>query len=334
METKDKTTNRQFLTDNFGRRIDYLRIAITDRCNLRCRYCMPENGIDLISHNDILSFEEFERLVKIFGNLGIKKVRITGGEPLVRLGVFPFIRRIKSQTKIETLCITTNGVRTARYLDKLSEIELDGINLSLDTLRRDRFQQITRRDEFDAVWETFQKTIELKIPLKINAVIQNGFNTDEIIPMAKLAENNPIDVRFIEEMPFNGHGVFSDKPFSQHQILDQLQTTFPKMKKNDHHSTAVCYQIPDFAGTIGIIGAYSRSFCGSCNRIRITPTGMLKTCLYDGGVLNLKTMLRNGASDEELVRAIHNTIQNRNKDGFVSESKNIKKIDSMAKIGG
>jgi len=296
---------------------------------------MPEKGIDLIPHKDILSFEEFERLIKILADFGITKVRITGGEPLVRLGVFPFLKRIKSQTKVKSLFITTNGVRTARYLDKLAEIGLDGINLSFDTLDKKRFQKISRRDEFDSVWESLMKAIKLKMKVKINTVIQNGFNTDEIIPLANLAKKYPIDIRFIEEMPFNGHGMFSDETFSIDKIQSTLMNTYPNISEiTENETTAKLFKVHGFAGNIGIIGAYSRSFCGNCNRLRITPTGMLKTCLYDDGVLDLHKKLRDNCSDDEIILEIRKCVSKRDKDGFSSELKKNDSFKSMATIGG
>ncbi|MBC8214278.1 MAG: GTP 3',8-cyclase MoaA [Candidatus Marinimicrobia bacterium] len=324
------------LSDNFGRKITYLRVAITDRCNLRCKYCMPENGIQSIPHENVLTFEEHLRIIRLSSKFGVNKIRVTGGEPFVRKGIIKFLRDVKQISGIENIHITTNGISTSKFADVLNEIGISGINLSLDTLDEQRFHKITRRDLFANVWKSIQKIIELEIPLKINAVIQNDFNTDEIIPLANLAKEYPIDVRFIEEMPFNGTGKFTSKPFTGKQIYQTLEEEYPDIEQIlNNGSTAKMYKIPEFTGKVGIIGAYSRTFCSACNRIRLTSTGMLKTCLYDDGILNLKDLLRSNASDSDIIREIQNSIGNRNKDGFVSESlKKTKNYNAMVNIGG
>ncbi|UII29913.1 GTP 3',8-cyclase MoaA [Fulvivirga ulvae] len=327
------------LTDNFGRPITYLRLAVTDRCNLRCFYCMPEEGIKFLPRKELLSYEEMERLVRVACQAGIKKVRITGGEPFARRDMISFLERLRKIPALEELHITTNGVLTAQYIDKLKEINISSVNLSLDTLDPERFLQITRRNELQSVLDTFNKLLDAGIPVKINMVVMDGKNTRDIVPMAELASDKPISIRYIEEMPFNGTGTSRAQLLWDHgAILSQLRSVYPDIAKvsDPKHSTAYHYQIPGFKGNIGIIAAYTRTFCGSCNRIRVTSQGTLKTCLYDHGALDIKTLMRNGASDQQLINAIAGAIGNRHKDGWAAEASRSQKDhhESMSTIGG
>ncbi|NOX38655.1 MAG: GTP 3',8-cyclase MoaA [Calditrichaeota bacterium] len=334
----EKPTSEQppKLIDNFGRVMNYLRLAVTDRCNLRCVYCMPEKGIDWIPREEILTYEEMYRVVRLFVEMGVTKVRLTGGEPFLRKGLMDFIAWIGELPHLKRIHVTTNGVLTAPFVPRLKEIGIGSINLSLDTLRPDRFFQIARRNAFHAVMETFHRILEYEIPLKVNMVVYEGLNEDEIVPIAQLAENHPIEVRFIEQMPFNGNGGFRHIRFSWKKILETLESAFPGMERvGDHASTATLFRVPGFRGRLGIIGGYSRVFCDSCSRIRVTPRGMMKTCLYDNGVLDLKRLMRSGASDEQIKQAIREKILDRAENGFEAE-KRVRRVnaDSMATIGG
>lgn len=327
------------LTDNFGRPITYLRLAVTDRCNLRCFYCMPEEGIKLMPKKELLSYEEMERLVALSCAMGIKKVRITGGEPFVRKDMILFLERLRNIPGLQELHITTNGVLTAPHIEKLKEINLSSVNLSLDTPDRERFLQITRRDELDKVMGTFNLLMDAKIPTKINMVVMDGKNTEDIIPMAEFARDKSVSIRYIEEMPFNGSGTSKPQLLWDHAtILNQLKTAYPDIAKiNDpKHSTAYHYQVPGHEGNIGIIAAYTRTFCGSCNRIRVTSQGTLKTCLYDHGALDIKSLMRSNASDQQIKQAIASAIGNRHKDGWAAEASRTQKSshESMSTIGG
>lgn len=328
------------LYDNHGRELNYLRIAVTDRCNLRCFYCMPEEGVQYLPKKELLAFDEIERLVTIMAALGITKVRLTGGEPFVRTDLMELIQKIQSVPGITQLHITTNGVLTAPYMTELKELGVTSVNLSLDTLNRERFKLITRRDEFDKTWETFQKLIDHEIPTKINAVVMDGKNIDDIIPLVNLTKRYPVSVRFIEEMPFNGEGNhYPVLTWTYKKIVDYIRHHYPKMQKiNDpDHSTAYHYSIPGHKGTIGVIAAFSRTFCGTCNRIRVTAQGVLKTCLYDSGVLNIREMMRAGWSDEEIKSALLLAFNNRPKNGFEAEEKRVNHMpltESMSTIGG
>jgi cyclic pyranopterin phosphate synthase len=323
------------LTDNHGRAITYLRLAITDRCNLRCRYCRPEEGVLFIPHKEILTFEELERLVAIFCSLGITKVRVTGGEPFSRRGCMPFLTRLRKIDGVQHLHITTNGVKTSRFLDELAAIGIDSVNLSLDTLDQKRFWKITRRDYLEAVLQTLEGVLARDIPLKINSVVLKDTSDDEIIRLAELVRDFPIDLRFIEKMPFSGK-VRSGK-IENGNLSQRLKRIFPAIEENTDilPTTARIFSLPGYKGSLGLIQGYSRLFCATCNKLRITPIGMLKTCLYDNGVLNLKEMMRKGADDKEIESAIINCVQNRCVNGHEAEL--IAKRDmepSMGSIGG
>jgi molybdenum cofactor biosynthesis protein A len=328
------------LYDNHGRLINYVRLAVTDRCNLRCFYCMPEEGIHYVPRRELLSYEEMTRLMQVLVGMGIEKLRITGGEPFVRKDMMDFLRAVSQLDGLRKISITTNGTLTGRLIPELKEIGIHAVNLSLDTLDPDRFYEITRRDEFDKVKKTFHALLDHGIKTKINTVVMDGKNTEDIISMAELTREHPISVRFIEEMPFNGEGAHYEKLHWNHRrILQHLQAHFPEIEKipDPPHSTSSNYRIPDFQGTVGIIAAYSRTFCGTCNRIRITPQGMLRTCLYDEGVFNVRDLMRAGATDEQLRDALLDALHNRAKDGWEAERNRRSGLpvqESMSTIGG
>ena len=324
---------RKTLTDRYGRTITYLRLAVTDRCNLRCTYCMPAEGVVSLHHSDILTFEEMQRLVSLLVSAGVSKVRLTGGEPFVRKGLLPFMQRLSDIPALHSLHITTNGVETAPIIPRLQAMKLAGVNLSLDTLRPERFQRITRRNRFADVQASLHALLKSTIPLKINTVVKFGLNDDEIGDIASLARRHPVQVRFIEEMPFNG-GKTVGFTSTNHRIERRLQSIFPSMKKEGQHGTAQTWSVPGFRGRIGVISGAERTFCGSCNRLRITADGTLKTCLYDDGVLDLRSLLRSGAADEEILAAIKQAVFHRYADGHAAEGAHKNKKSSMSQIGG
>jgi len=328
-------TPRACLLDNYCRPINYLRLSVTDRCNLRCRYCRPEKGVPFVPHDEILSFEELEKLTRIFCNLGVTKVRVTGGEPFARKGCMAFLLKLKKIKRLRHLHITTNGVETYQHLNALAQLGIDGINLSLDTLDHRRFQYITRRDNFEEVIQTMQGIIAHQIPLKINSVVLTDTTDAEIVRLAGFAREFPIPVRFIERMPFSGDS--TPKKLVNGHLLQRLKMIFPTMKEQQNFfpSTARVFSLPGYKSTIGVIQGYSRLFCQTCNKIRITPIGMLKTCLYDNGVLDLKLMLRQGADDTEIAAAILGCIRNRCINGHEAELLAKRAGEpSMASIGG
>jgi len=323
------------LMDNHGRRITYLRLAITDRCNLRCRYCRPETGVPFIPHEEILSLEELERLVALFCNLGVTKVRVTGGEPFSRRGCISFLTKLRQANGLRTLHVTTNGVKTFRFLDELKYIRIDGLNLSLDTLDPQRFSRITRRDYLDSVLQTLHGSLSRKIPLKINSVVLEDTSDDEIIRLAGLAKKYPVTLRFIEAMPFSG--AKRSGKIDNGNLVSRLHRIFPKLEEAEAAAptTARIFTHPGYMGRLGLIQGYSRQFCGTCNKVRITPSGMLKTCLYDNGALDLKELLRTGAADREISEAIVGCIRSRFANGHEAERfANRSTEPSMADIGG
>lgn len=264
---------------------------------------MPEEGIRYLPKKELLTFEEITRLVSIMAAMGISKIRLTGGEPFVRNDLMLLIKRLTEIPGINDLHLTTNGILTAPHIPALKELGVASVNLSLDTLDRERFKNITRRDEFDRTFDTLNLLLEHQIPVKVNTVVMDGKNTEDIISIAELTRDHDISVRFIEEMPFNGDGRHAKNLWNYRKILHHLQCHFPGLQKlNDPaNSTAYHFSVPGYKGTIGIIAAFTRTFCGSCNRIRVTAQGMLKTCLYDDGVLDIKQLLRSGVSDDELM---------------------------------
>ena len=323
------------LLDNHGRIINYLRLAVTDRCNLRCFYCMPEQGIDWLSNKELMTWEEMLRICSLVVKMGVEKIRITGGEPFVRKDIMSFLHDLSKLQGLRQVTITTNGVLTAPLVPELKKLGIHSVNLSLDTLDRNRFFAITHRDEMPAVMDTLDQLLKHNIDVKMNAVVMEGKNTADIIPLVGLTKDLPISVRFIEEMPFNGVGSHYPALNWDHvRILAAIKEDFPAIQKipDPAYSTSYNYHIPGHKGSVGIIAAYTRSFCGTCNRIRITPLGMLKTCLYDNGVMNIKDLMRGGNSDEQLESALKNAISHRAKDGWEAE-KNVVH-ESMASIGG
>jgi cyclic pyranopterin phosphate synthase len=323
--------------DNHNRPITYLRLAVTDRCNLRCFYCMPEEGIKYLPKKQLLTYEEMERLVQVLARLGVSKVRITGGEPFVRTGLMDFMHRLAAVDGLTDISMTTNGVLTAPHVADLAAMGVKAVNLSLDTLDRERFHKITRRDELPAVLDTLDKLLAAGIETKINAVVMDGQNTQDLVPLAEMTRDLPVDVRFIEEMPFNGEG--SHYPvlnWTHRRIVDELRAHFPDLEKiqDPAFSTSANYQIPGYKGTLGVIAAFSRTFCGTCNRIRLTAQGTLKTCLYDDGVLDVRALLRAGATDDELTAAFLKAFAHRPANGFDAERNRAVVSESMATIGG
>ena len=300
---------------------------------------MPEEGIRYLPKKELLTFEEIVRLVSLTASMGISKIRLTGGEPFVRNDLMELITRIMEIPGIRDLHLTTNGLLTAPHIPELKRLGIASVNLSLDTLDKERFKAITRRDEFDNTYKTLNLLLENEIPLKINAVVMDGRNTQDIIPMAGLTRDNDITVRFIEEMPFNGDGRAASLLWTHKKILGHLELHFPGIRKikDPNNSTAFHYRIPGHRGTVGIIAAFSRTFCGTCNRIRVTAQGVLKTCLYDDGVLDIKHLLRSGLDDEQIKNKLINAFNHRAKDGFEAEANrndHHTAHESMSTIGG
>lgn len=324
------------LTDNHGRPVNYLRLAVTDRCNLRCFYCMPAHGLEWLERKELMTWEEMLLVCSALVKMGIEKIRLTGGEPFARRNFINFLEELSKLEGLKEITLTTNGVLTAPYIPKLRELGIKSVNLSLDTLDRERFAHITRRDELPKVLDTLHELLQHDIQVKINAVVMEGRNTKDIIPLVELTKDLPVSVRFIEEMPFNGNGTYQGLTWDHLRILNTIQERFPDIEKmtDPQYSTSYNYNIPGHQGTVGIIAAYTRLFCGTCNRIRITPQGVLKTCLYDSGVMNIKDIVRAGNEVRAIQEAITDAIQKKAKDGWEAERNRSAISESMAAIGG
>lgn len=325
------------MKDSFGRNIDYLRISVTDRCNLRCVYCMPEEGVEPISHCDILSYEEIMRLVGISASLGIKHIRLTGGEPLVRKGIESLIADIKKVPGIETVSITTNGILIPEKFEMLKAAGIDAVNISLDTLNAEQFKKITRRDGFEKVIEAIKLCEASGIKTKVNCVAMKGVNDTELASIAGLAEDLNIAVRFIEYMPV-GKNDF-EKCVKKEDVLKSLASVYGplyKLSEKYGNGPAEYYKPEGFVGIIGVISAMTCSFCENCNRVRLTAEGFLKLCLqYDKGV-SLRDLMRSGATDEEIKKAIENAVAEKPKQHIFNDYFGVDDIEErpMNKIGG
>lgn len=327
------------LLDSHGRQISYLRLAVTDRCNLRCQYCMPEQGIDIVDRKELLTFKEMYRITRVLSELGVNKVRLTGGEPFVRKDFIKFVESLSYNDRLEEINITTNGALVKDHIQALEAAGVKSINLSIDSLRPEKFFLITRRDQFARVWDAYQALLKSSLGLKLNVVVQSGFNTDEIIDFIELTRDHEISVRFIEEMPFNGKGLrVVHENWNYNRILGRIQEQFSDFDPLPAHksSTSKNFRVNGYAGSFGIIPSFTRSICRDCNRIRITATGLFKNCLFDDGVFDVKQFIRKGASDEELKQLFINTVHKKPKDGFVAEAnRTIGGVsESMSTIGG
>lgn len=327
------------LIDRYSRKIDYMRISITDRCNLRCRYCMPEHGVKHLPHQEILSYEEILRLVRSAIGCGVTKIRVTGGEPLTRKGVIYFLKQLKLVPSIGDVTLTTNGVLLAAYADGLVKAGVRRVNISMDTLKPDKFRYITRMDLLPQVLEGIKSAENAGLsPIKINCVAIKGFNDEEILDFARLALEHPYHVRFIEFMPLGENDYWSpDKALHAPEIMDTIDRVYPLEPVNstvNQNGPARRFRIQGGAGEIGFISPISRHFCDTCNRIRLTPDGRLRNCLFSDQEINIKEALRSGAKDEELERIIRESIQNKPSGHKLQEDASHKCKRSMWKIGG
>ena len=313
------------MKDRFGRNITYLRISVTDLCNLRCKYCMPESGVESLCHSDILSIEEIVEIVKIASKNGIKKIRLTGGEPLVRRGFINLCKEISKIDEIEDIAITTNGVYLKAMADELFENKVRRINFSLDTLIKEKYNDITRRNDFDKTMESLFYAIKKGFKVKINVVLIGSFNDDEIEDFVNLANKYDLEVRFIELMQIGETANWSkDKFISNKVVLEKV----PKLEFDGVSGVAKIYKIKGQKGRIGLISPISCSFCEDCNRIRLTSDGKLKPCLHSSDEINLK-----GLSGEELEEVFKRGIYEKPEKHHLEDGKSESARD-MNKIGG
>lgn len=304
------------MKDNYHREINYLRVSVTDRCNLRCIYCMPPQGVESIDHDEILRLEEITRLVRAATLVGVKKIRLTGGEPLVRKGIIELVKSIASIPEIDDLAMTTNGILLRDYAKELKESGLKRVNVSLDSLRPERYKYITRGGCLEKVWAGIETVLALKMhPVKLNIVVIGGFNDDEILDLARLSLDYPLHVRFIELMPVGACKSWaSDSFISKEQvktIIEESLGELSEVRKLTGSGPARYYRLAKAPGTIGFISAISDHFCDSCNRLRLTPAGGLRPCLYDEREVDVKGPLRRGASLEELSQMVIRAIQSK-----------------------
>lgn len=326
------------MIDQFNRKIDYVRISVTDRCNLRCIYCMPEEGVDPLHHQDILTYDEIIRLCRCFVNLGISKYKITGGEPLVRKDIADLISRMKELDGVKSVTLTTNGVLLKEQLPKLVNAGLDGINISLDTLNSQTFEKMTRNNELHHVIASLEESLKYNdLKVKINCVPITETDSEDIITIAGLAKKSRLNVRFIEMMPIGLGKKYSF--YSEDKIISLLEGAYGPLEKIDTlqgNGPAHYYSIQGFEGKIGFISALSHQFCNECNRVRLTADGFLKTCLHYTIGTDLKAILRGDATDQTLEQIITQTIyekpishnfNDQHQDGTYEQGE-------MSKIGG
>jgi len=325
------------LIDSFSRRIDYLRISVTDRCNLRCLYCMPSRGVRAIPREEILHYEEIHRLVSLAVRLGVKKVRVTGGEPLVRSGIVSFIGSLSEMPGLDDISLTTNGTLLEAFARPLKEAGLARVNVSLDTLDPKKYAHITRGDELSQVWRGIHRALEEGLtPLKINTVVIRGLNDQELEDFARLTLKEPINLRFIEFMPVGAREFWRpDRVVKVEEIkskLSPLGKLEPTKIRGD--GPARYFYLPEARGTIGFIGAFSDHFCSSCNRMRITCDGRLRPCLFSESEIDLRAPLRRGCSEEELVSLFLRANQEKPHSHTLRESPGRLWRRPMSEIGG
>jgi cyclic pyranopterin phosphate synthase len=329
------------MIDSYNRKIDYMRISVTDRCNLRCVYCMPEEGVENVTHNEILRYEEILKIVRIAVKNGVSKVRITGGEPLVRKGIVDFIKELAKVKGICDLCLTTNGVLLKEMAGQLYDAGLKRVNISLDSLKRERFHEITRKDFLPRILEGLEELEKYPIsPIKINNVAIRGFNEDEILDFAMLARERPFQVRFIEFMPIDGERFWSSEkciPFKE--IISKIETfkkLIPLKEPLQNGGPAKMYTFEDGIGEIGFINPIScQEFCSSCTRLRLTADGNLMSCLFSNKEYNVKKILREGGDEEQIKKLLSQIVKEKPEKHFLNDHQIIKRCNrGMSLIGG
>ncbi|MDQ5807209.1 MAG: GTP 3',8-cyclase MoaA [Actinomycetota bacterium] len=327
---------RDQLVDGHGRAIGDLRLSVTDRCNFRCQYCMPADGLPWLDRSEVLSFEEIERLVALFASMGVRELRLTGGEPLVRRD-FPRLAAMLAPL-VDEVSVTTNGFLLERDAEALVRAGVARFNVSIDSLQRDRFFEITRRDALDRVLrglETLAQFPEAH-PIKVNAVGLRGFTETEVLPFAAFARDQPYEVRFIEFMPLDADRAWDmDKVLTGDEIRAAIHAVHPlEPEPREPHATARVYRFADGRGRIGFINPVSEPFCGDCNRIRLTAEGKLRTCLFSVGETDLRGPLRAGATDDELELVVRDAVWRKELKHRVNEPGFVQPPRSMSAIGG
>ena len=325
------------LVDTYSRHLKYLRVSVTDRCNLRCSYCMPRNLIPKMSHEDILTYEEILRVVKIGIRLGITKVRITGGEPLIRKGIFDFLKALCAVKGLSDISLTTNGVTLEKNIHLIKEAGIKRLNISLDTLDRDRFKRITGRDSFNRVWQGILAAHDLGFkPLKINVVALAGINDDEFEKMARLIFEYPFHVRFIEHMPIGKNDIATKGRLLTPDIKKRIEAIgeLSPVKPGKTDGPAERFRVKGATGEIGFISALSRHFCGTCNRLRLTAGGQLRPCLLSDRQVDLKKCLRGKGTDDEIIELFISAVKLKQAKHGLAGGIPSKITGQMSSIGG
>jgi len=325
------------MQDSLGRRISKLRISVTDRCDLRCVYCMPAEGLRWLPRPQILSFEEITRLTRIFSSLGVEELRLTGGEPLVRADLPLLVEMLAAVPGVRDIGMTTNGIRLAEFARPLREAGLDRVNISLDTLDRERFHELTRRDAFDQVMEGIEAALAVfPGPTKLNAVAIRGITEQEALPLAELARSRGLIVRFIEYMPLDADAAWKKEDVLTGREIRQLIETRHKLipDQQDRHAPATRFRFADAPGGVGFIDSVSAPFCEQCDRVRITADGKLRTCLFSLNETDLRAPLRDGSSDEQIAELIRDAVWRKEPGHRINQPDFEPASRSMSQIGG
>lgn len=328
------------VADRFGRRIEYLRVSLTDRCNLRCVYCMPEEGVPYEDPAKLLNFDELERVVRVLAGAGLRKVRLTGGEPLVRKGVPELAARLVAVPGIREVTLTTNGILLDRHAQALWDAGIRRLNLSLDTLRPERFARIARRDDYTRAWQGLEAALAVGFaPIKLNCVVMRGVNDDEIEAMAQLTQEMPVSVRFLEYMPIGQVSMpqWRAQYVRNEEVIDRLRLRWPELTPLDDapESTSRNFAIPGARGTVGVINPISHRFCAGCNRLRLTAEGKLVPCLSDNYEYDLAAPLRAGADDAALLTHVQRALEHKPlQSDFEGRLERGGSLRIMAQIGG
>ena len=325
------------LKDSFGRIVDDLRISVTDRCNFRCVYCMPEEGLQWLQKSKLLSFEEIARVAGVFGSLGTKTIRLTGGEPTLRKDLPELVRMLRNSSGNFDIAMTTNGFLLKQLAQPLVDAGLNRVNVSIDSLLRHRFEKITRRDALDQILDGLKAAESAGLsPIKINCVVVRGENEDEVVDFARLARDTGYEVRFIEFMPLDADRTWDrSNVVSKKEIIEAIAAVFDLVPESRGVEPASVWRFADGApGSVGVIPSVSEPFCDNCNRVRITADGQLRTCLFSLGETDLRALLRSGASDDDLEEAIRKAVWAKEPGHKINDPDFIRPDRSMSMIGG
>ncbi len=327
------------LIDSFGRIHDNLRISVTDRCNIRCFYCMPADDVQFMNREELLTFEEIEQFVRVVVKLGVKKIRLTGGEPLVRRDLHRLVGKLKAIPEIRDIGLTTNGILLAEQARALYDAGLRRINVSLDALDPVKFKQITRRDGYEKVLDGIRAAQDAGFdPVKVNAVSIRGMTEDEIVPFGHFARKTGVEIRFIEFMPLDADNAWErEKVLFAHEIIEKLSSEIMPLVacgQRDSSAPASQFVFEDGIGQIGFIASVSQPFCASCNRFRLTADGKLRNCLFSLVETDIKTLIRGSASDDDIADAVANSIADKKEGHEINTARFIQPDRPMYSIGG